>query len=109
MGADVQEAGVLVGGDLHRSWCFQERCHKTVPTLLEHWRLYAAASPGNIHVNAGCSSPASSTYTSVHGKHFWLGIATSKLQLSVAPSALFDGVLLKHPRLMQLDVTGCAV
>ena len=53
MGADVQEAGVLVGGDLHRSWCFQESCHEPVPTLLEHWCLYAAASPGTSHVNAG--------------------------------------------------------
>ena len=35
---------------LHRSWSFQERCHKTAPTLLGHWCLYAAASPGRIRV-----------------------------------------------------------
>ena len=38
----------------------------------------------------------------------WFGIATSKYQFSVAPSTPFDGLLLKDPRLMHLEVQGCA-
>ena len=41
-----------------------------------------------------------------HG--MWFGIATSKYQFSVAPSTPFDGLLLKDPRLMHLEVQGCA-
>ena len=36
------------------------------------------------------------------------GVATSKLQLSVAPSVPFDGILLKHPRLMLVVAFGGA-
>ena len=44
----------------------------------------------------------------INHRGLWFGVATSKLQLSVAPSVPFDGILLKHPRLMLVVAFGGA-